>query len=171
MGDFKTVYIYSSGSTFPAWIVGLGFMILSFIICRAYYKIHGTLWNRRSVLGMFMLTFATFWTFAVFTIQYSSGSKANKALKDQTYKLVEGEITDFDPMPSGGHKHESFKVNNVPFEYSDFEIVDGFHNAKSRGGPINGNGDTVRIRYYSNGGRNFILKLEIKTHADSRNRN
>ena len=69
-------------------------------------------------------------------------------MKNNKYKEVEGYVENFDPMPYGGHKNESFTVNDVKFEYSDFTVTVGFNNTKSHGGPID-SGKYVRIRYYN----------------------
>ncbi len=41
------------------------------------------------------------------------------------FEVVEGLVENFDPMPSSGHKMESFSVNGVRFEYSDFVVTPG----------------------------------------------
>lgn len=51
---------------------------------------------------------------------------------------------------------ESFNVNGVKFEYSDYVITPGFNNAASKGGPIK-EGLPVRISYIDG----TILKLEV----------
>jgi hypothetical protein len=64
-------------------------------------------------------------------------------------------------MPKSGHKMESFTVNGVKFEYSDFVVTPGFNNATSHGGPIR-EGLPVRISHIDN----TILKLEVPTSAN-----
>lgn len=61
---------------------------------------------------------------------------------------VKGEVTEFHPMPSSGHDHEHFEINGVYFEYSDYEIINGYHNAASKGGVITHNGQNLLIKYY-----------------------
>ncbi|MFD1604184.1 hypothetical protein ACFSJW_08230 [Flavobacterium artemisiae] len=73
---------------------------------------------------------------------------------------VEGYVTNFHEMPSSGHDTERFKVRNVEFEFSDFDLTDfGYNNAKSKGGEIDEN-TYIRIYYYQSKKRNVILKLE-----------
>jgi preprotein translocase subunit SecF len=75
-------------------------------------------------------------------------------------KSIEGYVTDFHGMPSSGHDTERFKVKNVKFEFSDFELTDfGYNNAKSKGGEIDEN-VYIRLKYYQTKDRNVILKLE-----------
>ncbi|GAA5162118.1 hypothetical protein GCM10025770_12460 [Viridibacterium curvum] len=73
------------------------------------------------------------------------------------YLVTEGEISEFDPMPAGGHKEESFRLGDYKFSYSDFDVSRGcFNNAKSLGGPIDA-GKKVRL-FHSNG---VIFRIEV----------
>jgi hypothetical protein len=67
-------------------------------------------------------------------------------------------------MPYGGHKQESFTLNGIEFNYSDFSSsYYGFHNSASHGAPIKENGQEVRIGYITrDSGNNTILKIELK---------
>jgi hypothetical protein len=63
-------------------------------------------------------------------------------------KVVEGEVTGYSPMDEAGHgSRESFLVNNIPFNYTDY-MDDGFYNNSCvKGGLICSNGQYVRIKY------------------------
>jgi hypothetical protein len=75
-------------------------------------------------------------------------------------KSVEGVVENYHPMPASGHDTERFEVGGVHFEYSDYSITSyGYNNATSKGGVIK-EGMLVRIKYYSDGYQNHILKLE-----------
>ena len=50
-------------------------------------------------------------------------------------------------MPYEGRSNESFEINGVYFSYSDYEIQQGYHNAKSHGGVISGDGQYLKIGY------------------------
>ena len=65
-------------------------------------------------------------------------------------------------MPYGGHKQESFDINGVSFSYSDFSVQPGYHNAKSHGGVITGNGQHLKIGYvyYNSAEGNVIVYIE-----------
>jgi len=78
----------------------------------------------------------------------------------QQYKLVQGVVRDFAPMPVSGHQLERFTVKGVPFAFSDFDESDyGYNNTASHGGAIRP-GLPVRIAYFDNGSKNVILKLD-----------
>jgi hypothetical protein len=89
-------------------------------------------------------------------------ANARKILENKEYKIVEGKIENFHPMPYNGHELESFTVNDVNFEYSDYRYDGGFNNTATHGGPIKHNGQLVRLSYYTVGESNRILKIEIK---------
>lgn len=82
------------------------------------------------------------------------------SILDNGLKSIEGYVNDFHGMPSSGHDTERFKVKNVKFEFSDFDLTDfGYNNAKSKGGVIDEN-VYIRLKYYQSKDRNVILKLE-----------
>jgi hypothetical protein len=92
----------------------------------------------------------------------SSQQKTKEILENKEYKTVEGKIENFNPMPYGGHAVESFTVNGVYFEYSDYILMDAFNNTASHGGPIKNNGQLVRLSYITIDEENRILKIELK---------
>lgn len=83
-----------------------------------------------------------------------------KASQAGHYDVVEGIVTNFRPMPESGHGQESFDVDGRHFAYSDFVDNPGFHQTRSKGGPIQSG---LRVRIYCWG--NCIARLEI---ADSK---
>ena len=90
-------------------------------------------------------------------------NKTKKIFENKDYQVVEGKIENFHPMPKEGHENESFSVKNIFFEYSDFELIYGFNNTASHGGPLKENGQEVRLSYITNkAGENRILKIELK---------
>lgn len=101
---------------------------------------------------------------------YRAHTEAFDYLKDNyaqgKCKQVEGPVADFDPMPSSGHRLETFKVNGASFSYSDFDLTNpGFHNATSHGGPIH-NGLRVRAYYMPSPEKsvvmtNWIARLDV----------
>jgi len=84
------------------------------------------------------------------------------AYKNGEYQIVEGYVENFDPMPSDGGKVESFDINGVHFSYSDYTVMTGYHNAKSKGGVITGDGQYLKIGYiyYNDSVGNIIVYIE-----------
>jgi len=83
-------------------------------------------------------------------------STAIAALYDGPHQIVEGVVSDFEPMPYEGHKDECFSVQQQSFCYSDYWTTPGFHRSASHGGPIR-EGLPVRITYHDG----MILRLQI----------
>lgn len=108
----------------------------------------------------FFIGFATLWILVAFAGTYSGYSKLAAAYETGNFDVVEGVVVDFRPMPKGGRPHERFAVEGVTFTYSDYNVVPGFNNAKSHGGPID-DGIYVRVSYVGNS----ILKLEVEPNA------
>lgn len=111
----------------------------------------------------FFFIFSIIWTFTSFSSTYSEYKNFKKILEGNSFKIVEGQVEQFDPMPHSGHKNESFWVDGVKFAFSDFVITNAFNNTKSHGGPVDEN-SYVRISYSSGGSKNYILRLEIKDY-------
>lgn len=82
------------------------------------------------------------------------------AYRNDDYQIVEGYVENFDPMPYGGHKDETFEINGVKFGYSDYTIMIGYHNTKSHGGVIRDNGQYLKIGYIQYNNENIIVYIE-----------
>jgi competence protein ComGC len=84
-------------------------------------------------------------------------------IQEEKYKVIEGEVEDFSIREESGHIFESFKLNDVTFEYSDYIINEGFHQTSKNNGPIYKNGQRIKISYITKDNQNLILKLEMQT--------
>ena len=76
------------------------------------------------------------------------------------YKIVEGVVENFVPMPYEGHSEESFEINGVEFSYSDYKINGGYNNARSHFGVIEGDGQHLKIGYVYYKSENIIVYIE-----------
>jgi hypothetical protein len=115
---------------------------------------------KTSLFTRFFLGFSIFWTVSVTGGTLVSYRTAHTAIEEGRYSEVEGVVENFDPMPYGGHKDESFTVRGRKFTYSDYKITPYFGQTASHGGPIRA-GLQVRIRHL--GGN--ILRLEVEHGA------
>jgi hypothetical protein len=88
---------------------------------------------------------------------YVSLISYKRALTSHEYRVVEGRVGEFHPMPRGGHVNEEFEVNGVWFSYSTFGPTHCFSHTTSYGGPIR-KGLYVRIAYIDN----CILRLDVR---------
>ncbi len=117
-------------------------------------------WSQRSTISRAIfpygfLGFSLLWTMATFFGTYRDYRNASDAERTNTTSVVEGQVTDFRPMPVSGHAMERFCVSGKCFEYSDYVVTAGFNNTSSHGGPIREN-LPVRVTYVGN----TIVKLE-----------
>ena len=167
-GHFVKVFdVLDSGFrtwTFPAFgliFVAVGIVIFAFptIIKMTgipYLNIRS--WSQ-AIFRYSFLGFAVLWTAITFLATYSEHVRHRALAQENRCRIVEGPVEHFVPMPYNGHAVESFSVSGIPFEYSDFRIMDGFNNTSSHGGPITSE-SYVRICYDPSG--NVILRLEVR---------
>lgn len=79
---------------------------------------------------------------------------------DQAF-VVEGIVENYHAMPREGHDTEHFEINGVYFEYTNFEVMNGYNTPASYGGVVKENGQHLKIKYiYDDDGRNIILYIE-----------
>ena len=64
-------------------------------------------------------------------------------------------------MPFDGHGSEHFEINGVYFDYSNFELSNGYNRPACYGGAIQENGQYLIIKYIVDAtGNNIILYIE-----------
>jgi hypothetical protein len=85
------------------------------------------------------------------------------SLLNGKYTVVEGVVVDFVPMPYSGHAMEKLNVDGHHYEYSDYNVVAGFNNTQSHGGPIH---QGLRVRIADVDGQ--IARLEIADESTDR---
>lgn len=73
-----------------------------------------------------------------------------------SYSVTEGVVSDFIPMPPGGHSTERFVVNGVRFEYGSGWGSTTFNSEWNKG--FIHNGVEARITYVGK----EIIKVEVK---------
>ena len=140
---------------------GIG-MLIYFIRGRRRVQLKGpTLLIFPVAFTSFAAIMTIFTTFSYF----HSKSKTSEIISNRQYEVVEGTIENFDRMPYGGHRSESFSVSGIFFEYSDYSShagINSFNQTVSHGGPIRSNGQRVRLSYITlSDGTNLILKVEV----------
>lgn len=163
--DYKTVFeVTDKGfdmiTLMPLLFIVIGVGISWFNI--KYNKSKSPKRNFTIVFGFIFSGFALVMLLSTVPSSLANRNKTQKIFENQEYQVVEGTIEDFHPMPHSGHDVESFTVNGVYFEYSDYMLVYGFNNTASHGGPLKRNGQQVRLSYISVNGDNRILKIELK---------
>jgi hypothetical protein len=150
---YRTIYSILDHSARVPWghvWIGLGVVVP---IVFAWRKRQ---WGTLGLLG----AWGAVWNFGIlppsWTI-YHDHQRARQQLQSGDCQVVEGTVEQFHPMPYHGHALESFTVNGVRFEYSDFDdSKPGFNNTTSHGGPIRA-GMRVRLHYRGPS----ILQIEV----------
>jgi len=142
---------------FPAF--GLLFVVVGGILVK--FRATVQKWRMPTLLAksfpFIVLGFSILWTLASFALTFGEYYSLKRALQEGRYRVVEGPVTEFQPMPYSGHARESFVVGGNKFSYSDFEMTSAFNNTQSHGGPIK---EGLYIRVTSVG--DAIVKLEIR---------
>jgi hypothetical protein len=94
--------------------------------------------------------------FAFGVVMYGEYRAARKALATHNYSVVEGTVSNFVPMPPGGHSTESFVVNGVHFAYGSGWGSTTFNSEWNKG--FIHNGVEVRVTYVDGD----IIRVEVK---------
>jgi len=149
---------------YPAWHlngIGLALVCVGLLLLLAPDFMqrllpHGLQGKARRIFSWFFLCFALVAALFTFRGTTQSYDAAAVALRDHRYSVVEGSVTNFVPMPYGGHAQESFVVGGRKFSYSDYILTGCFNNTASHGGPIRPS-VFVRISYTGN----CIVRLEV----------
>ena len=94
---------------------------------------------------------------------YDYMKKKNQLDHDQVF-VVEGFVENYHAMPLQGHDTEHFEIDGVFFEYSNYELINGYNRPACRGGVITGNGQYLIIKYVTDAvsNNNIILYIEEK---------
>ena len=142
VGNYTTIYdLTHEGLGFSAFSI-LPLMLLIFVPLILYTQIKSGGINK--VNKSRYVIFSTFFCGICLLLIIATSPfikpgywETKEAFRNKTFKVIEGVVENFDPMPKSGHKHESFSVAGVEFEYGDYDVsVFGFNNAASHGGPI-----------------------------------
>ena len=172
---YMSVVLYEySGFEFHISMLAAPFMsaigIIFFIRPDLFYKINNINTvdiDSQKTAKQTMRFFLAVWTLVALTFSlmefmsnYGMYRTVSVPYKSGSYSTVEGYVKNFDPMPVQGHKQESFTINGVKFSYTDFSTIQGYHNARSKGGVIRGNGQHLKIKYITYKNKNYIMYIE-----------
>jgi LPXTG-motif cell wall-anchored protein len=117
----------SSQWWFPA--VGLILLIAGAVMIWLGRRKHWPL--SRRVFGYFMAVLACVWSAFAFSRTYGEYASLRSDYRKGQFSIVEGQVTNFHPMPYESHQDERFSVQAQTFCYSDYVITGGFRNTAS----------------------------------------
>ena len=132
---------------FGALFVGIGWAIRTSDDRESFLK--GLLFQIVGVGGIFF-------SIVFLASMYGEYRQAQKAFATHSYSVAEGMVTDFIPMPPGGHSTESFVVNGTRFEYGGGWGSTMFNSEWNKG--FIHNSVEARISYVGKD----IIKVEVK---------
>jgi hypothetical protein len=155
--NYKLVYESSYDINYIYLVVG-SILLLSAIYF--FKKIDNKLFRISAFFIIFFIALSLY-------SEYNNKIKIDEIMKLTTYKVIEGKVENLKTMPLSGHKPESFKVKDIYFEIlytgdypKDKTIY--YTLTKNRNGPIQFNGQEVKIYYVTINGENKIIKMWIK---------
>lgn len=157
--EYDVVYELSSSGlgnlSFAA--AGIPFIVLGALLIKFRNRLgkNRSHWSK-TVFPWLFFFFAVVWTLSVGVGIGTQQASLRSDYEEGNFQVVEGVVENFHPMPEAGHEMESFSVNGVRFEYSDYVVTPGFNNTVSHGGPISA-GLPVRVTYIGE----TIVKLEV----------
>lgn len=170
MEEYGVLYSYTQEELDLSFTYGGLFLTLIFLLAYIGVKffpntkiLYYTSPKLSKIILLGGLIFGTVWSSIAAFTQLSGFYSVNDRIENGAYHVVHGLTRNYHPMPSGGHDMESFYVDSVFFEYSDFSVTEGYSHACSRGGYICSDSMDVRISYIPMYGGNVIIKLELKT--------
>ena len=95
-------------------------------------------------------------------IQYKEFKSIVEKIEKGETKTIIGEVNSFNSLDINNHSsYESFVVSGVKFFFSDYHRVNGYHHACINGGVICDEGQNLKLEYYTEGNRNFIVKIYV----------
>jgi hypothetical protein len=157
--DYSVVFDVARNGYHPSVGLRIGLLFIGvgavLVLCRGFIRPQ---W--RGFPLVLFLGFSVFWTVALLAITWTDYYELASALRDARCEVVEGTVTQFHPMPVGGHDVESFSVGGKYFEYSDWTITSAFHQSSTYGGPVR-DGMQVRIHYLGKD----IARLEVASQT------
>jgi hypothetical protein len=163
--EYKTVFELTDKVIDPITLLPLLFVVVGVAVAWFNIKYNKSTSPKRMftiIFGFAFSGFALIGTLFIFPREILIRNKTKEMIENKEYRVVEGKIENFHPMPRSGHEVESFDVNCVHFEYSDYMLQYGFNNTASHGGPLKQNGQEVRLAYITRNGHNRIIRIELK---------
>ncbi|MDB5025671.1 MAG: hypothetical protein JWP78_3426 [Mucilaginibacter sp.] len=156
--DFRDQAIIPSNSLILLIFVAGGILIFFY---NKYYTNVPFFMLKGKYFGLIMASFAMLILLGIAATRVRDYYEVKRMFDQKQYRIVEGRVQDYHPMPAGGHDTESFRVGSLYFEFSDYELgAFGYNNAASLGGIIRPN-LYVQI-FYPSYGRIAILILKTE---------
>ena len=162
MEEFTTLYKYNAGETGPYWLLPLFVFLGGSIVALAFYRMTETIFNRKTLFGLIVAVVGLLAAVGTYNDQGTMQRIALNAVERKDASVIDGIVENFDSIPDSRVRGEEFDISGVFFKYHPDETFEGYHKTIERGGVIKGNGDSLRITYYTKLNQNYIVKIERK---------
>lgn len=141
-------------------------LLMTAFIVSAYFSMRNKSYTNELLLrfksqSLLGAAFALFCLLIVTAYELKIYFETASVLDNKQYSVVEGRVSDYEPLPPGGHGVEQFRVDSLYFSLNEYDLgTVGYNKAASQGGVIRPN-LYVRI-WYPTYGTIGILKLETE---------
>lgn len=128
MNSFETIYDFTSSDGFKKFevlFIPIGIFLFSkfFLFLIKNDKEEDLFKNPvQQKFIIKIIQYLSVFLFCIFAISFGRLYYKTNDLYNKSKLQIEGFVTNFHPMPKGGHDSERFTVNGVQFQFSDFKI-------------------------------------------------
>ena len=159
MNKYRLIYDYisdpNSFSLSEKMLIPLGGGLLLFYIYKKGIKKYKKFTIGASFLAIIIASISGL-------VQYNEFKSIVEKIEKGETKTIIGKVNSFTPLDMTNHSsYESFVVSGEKFFFSDYHRVNGYHHACINGGVICDEGQNIKLEYYTQGNRNFIVKIYV----------
>lgn len=138
--------LYECSFKFPFHQLFSAVVLIALFCIRKHYR------KKLPKLGRYLLSYmialAIFFVSMIALSTYREYSQIIVPYQNGDHSIAEGYVEDFHPMNRDGRgNREHFMVDGVYFEYSEYYMMQGYHQTYHHGGVITGDGQHLRIGY------------------------
>jgi len=156
--SFETVYITTTEGYFNTVYI---LLCINFLFLLFSIVLFIVIWKYRFAKIFLSFPVSIFFASIIFSLigtlpSYYEGIECQNALASGNFKVVEGPINEFHPMPRGGHAYEILKIGEKTFSYSKYEGHWCGFNRRNQDDYFPQLGDYLRIFYIED----RIIKIE-----------
>lgn len=164
-GNYQTVFDITNEGFDLSFIIPLifviGFTLILFLTRKIRNHRNNKFWNTYAFFfNIIFLGLASFIFLFALNSSYKKYSVIKEITKNKTYLTIEGPVKNFTKFELSENEMESFSINGVYFEYSDYYHNGGYNKTSIRGGVINSEGQWLKLHYHNKDNENRIIKIE-----------
>ena len=125
------------------------FVIFAICFLGAFVKNRKKKWSIVPLLLSIILFIIPLISVQVFLADYKTVSQK---YQEENYLVVEGYVENYNAEPKKGHSPETFEINGIKFQSSDYTCKLGYNRTRNTSGVITGeNNQYLRVYYIADG--------------------